>query len=118
MLSTARLMILLQCLVPAAAFAESAFSGNKVDDLFTVKSVASTTAIAEGKPKNLKEGDELYFVRSPYKFTITSVKGNLVTVSLPAEHDLAAGQTLTRNPNAQMKKNIETENRLKQALED
>lgn len=118
MLSTARLMILLQCLSPAAAFAGSAFSGNKLDDLFTVKSVTGKAAIAEGKPNGLKEGDTLYFVRSPYKFTVSDVKGNLVTVTLPAEHDLAVGQTLTRNPNEQMKKNIETENRLKQALEE
>lgn len=112
-----RLMVLLQCLIQAPAFA-SAFAGNKIDDLFTVKSITGKSALTEGKANGLKEGDTVYFARSPYKFSVTAVKGNQVTIALPDGHDVAVGQTFMRNQTEAVKKALETENRLKQALEE
>jgi len=104
-------------LLPSLALA-SAFSGNTIDDLFTVKKIEAKQATLEGQAKTLKEGDTLYFARSPYKFTITSVKGNVVTIALPDGHDLAVGQNLMRNITGHVKQALDTEKRLKQALEE
>ena len=113
----ALLFFCLTVLFPAQSFA-SAFAGNTLDDMFSVKSIDEKEAVLEGNPKNLKEGDLLYFVRSPFKFPVTSVKGNKVTVSLPRGNDLAKGNTLMRHPTEQVKKALDTESRLKQALEE
>lgn len=116
-----RLILLLGCAViyalPALA-GGSAFSGNKIDDLFTVKSITGKSALTEGKASGLKEGDTVYFARSPYKFTVTAVKGNQVTVALPDGHDVEVGNTMMRNETDTVKKALNTENRLKQALEE
>ncbi len=94
------------------------FGGNKVDDLFTVKSLDGKQATLDGKAKGLKEGDTLYFARSPYKFSVTAVSGNQVTIALPEKHDLATGATLMRNSTEQVLKAIDTESKLKKALEE
>jgi len=112
-----RWMFLVQCIVASAAWGSS-FAGNTTDDLFTVKSISGKSAVTEGAARSLKEGDLLYFARSPFKFKVTAVKGNQVTVALPDSHDLAVGQNLMRNQTEQAKKALETESRLKQALED
>jgi|GEM_PF-4971915 len=112
-----RLMVLVQCLLVTSAWGSS-FSGNKVDDMFTIKSIEGKSAVTEGTPKGIKAGDTLYFARSPFKFSVTAVKGNQVTIALPDSHDLAVGQTLMRNITEQVKKSLETEGRLKQALEE
>ncbi len=112
-----RLMVLVQCLIVTTAWGSS-FSGNKLDDVFTVKSIEGKSAVTEGSPKSLKAGDTLYFARSPFKFSVTAVKGNQVTIALPDSHDLAVGQTLMRNITEQVKKSLDTESRLKQALEE
>ena len=112
-----RLMIVVQCVLISSAWG-SGLSGNKIDDMFVVKSIAGKSAVTEGTAKGLKEGDILYFARSPFKFTVTAVKGNQVTVALPDNHDLAVGQSLMRNLTEQVKKSLDTESRLKQALEE
>ncbi len=104
--------------VSSVAMASGLFGNNKADDSFAVKSIEGRQAILEGKPKDLKVGDSLYFMRSPFKFTVSSVKGNTVTVTLPESHTLAEGNALLRFPNDAIKKNIQTESRLKQALEE
>ncbi len=111
------LMILLQCLFAGNASA-SAFSGNKIDDLFEIKSITGKTALASGKTAGIKEGDWLYFSRSPFRFQVSSVKGNQITVNLPDGHDLQVGQNLLRNETDAIKKAINKEKRLKQALEE
>ncbi len=112
-----RLIVLVHCVLAPSAWGSS-FAGNKVDDMFIVKSMVDKSATLEGAPKSLKEGDTLYFSRSPFKFTVTAVKGSQVTVGLPDNHDLAVGQSLMRNITPQVKKSLETESRLKQALEE
>ncbi len=112
-----RLMFLVQCLCATTAFGSS-FTGNKVDDMFTIKSISGKTAVTEGAAKGLKAGDSLYFARSPFKFTVTEVKGNQVTVAIPETNDLAVGQTMMRNITEGVKKSLDTEGRLKQALEE
>lgn len=112
-----RLMILLQCILASGAWG-SGLSGNTIDDLFTVKSLSEGSAVTEGQVKGLKEGDSLYFARSPFKFKVTAIKGKQVTVELPAKHDLAVGQNLMRNLTDQTRKAMDTEKRLKQALDE
>lgn len=102
---------------PVTSFA-SAFGGNSLRDVFTVRKIEGKRAVTEGAPEGLKEGDSLYFARSPFKFTVVSVEGSQVTVALPDKSDLKVGQTLIRNPNDQIKKALNTEKRLKQALEE
>jgi hypothetical protein len=92
--------------------------GNLIDDLFTVKKLEAQQASLEGESRGLKEGDLLYFARSPYRFKVLSVKGNQVKIALPERTDLAVGQNLMRNPTDGIKKAIDTEKRLKQALEE
>ncbi len=111
--------VILQILAfsPALALA-SPFSGNTIDDLFEIKKIEGKQATLEGHPKALKIGDILYFARSPFKFTITAVKGNQVTIALPEKNDLAVGQNLMRNATEQVRHALDTEKRLKQALEE
>lgn len=98
--------------------AHAGLFGGGIDDDFTVKTLDGKTATLEGQAKTLKEGDLLYFVRSPYNFTITAVKGNTVTIALPEKQDLKVGNVLSRKETDQIKKAIETEKKLKQALEE
>lgn len=95
-----------------------AAAANNMEDSFAVKQVAGDHAVVEGKPKDLKVGDYLYFVRSPFRFKVTAINGNQVTVELPAKHDLADSNVLLRNATPVIKKNIDTEVRLKRALEE
>lgn len=106
------------CALSSALAFGSAFSGNTIDDLFTVKKIEGKQATVEGKAKGLKEGDSLYFARAPYKFTVTAVKGDQVTIALPDTHDLAVGQALMRNMTDVVKRYLNTEKRLKQAMEE
>ena len=96
----------------------TALAANTLDDVFNVKSIQDGTAIVEGKVKDLKVGDTLYFVRSPYEFPVESIDGNKVTVTLKQGSDLQLGNSLMRNPTPQIKKFIEQEKRLKQVLEE
>lgn len=107
-------LLLLSLFISQASFAME----NTIDDMFNVKEVNGKTAIAEGKVKSLKAGDKIYFVRSPFVFNITAVKGNQITVEVPANSDLAAGMSLVRNPTDAIKKGIDTEAKLKQALQE
>lgn len=93
-------------------------TASTLEDVFTVKSIEGQTATVEGKANGLKAGDQLYFARSPFHFTVTDVKGDKITISLPTRHDLSLGNTLIRTPTPAMKKAIDTEDRLKKALED
>jgi hypothetical protein len=102
---------------PFEAGANSAFSGNKLDDTFPVVSIEGKQATLKGEPKSLKAGDKLYFARSPFEFTVASVSGKQVTVDLPDSHDLAVGNSLVRNLTAVIKKGMDTQKRLNQALE-
>lgn len=111
------LIATIQIALPSAALA-SAFAGNTLRDTFEVKEIANGQAICEGDPKGLKAGSTLYFPRSPFQFQVTEVKGNRVTVSLPDKHDLAVGQNLLRNLSESIKKAMDTEHRLKEALEE
>lgn len=101
-------------LVPGLVRAE----GNTIDDSFRVKEIKGQHAVVEGKIASLKAGDYLYFSRSPFKFSVESISGSLVTIKLPASHDLGIGQGLVRYPTEAMQKAIETEKKLKNALED
>jgi hypothetical protein len=101
--------------VPAA---HAGLFGSSVDDLLTVKKLEGKQAILEGSSEGLKAGDSVYFARSPYHFTVTAVQGGQVTIALPEKNDLAVGNTLMRHENDQVKRAIDTERRLKQALEE
>ena len=96
------------------------FSANAdtIDDMFSVKEIKSKQALVQGKVKDLKAGDFLYFARSPFRFKVESVKGSDVTIVLPERHDLAVGNTLVRNATPSMLKSIDTESKLKSALEE
>lgn len=94
-----------------------AFAGG-LDEMLTVKQVQGQQATLEGKVSGLKAGDKVYFARSPFEFQVVSVTGNLATVSLPANSDVAAGQTMVLKPTDAMKKAMDTESRLKKALEE
>lgn len=91
-------------------------ASNTLDDTFNVVEIKEKQAIVEGKPKDLKVGDKLYFVRSPFQFTVEAIKGDKVTVTLPEKHDLTTSNSLMRNAIPSVKKSIETESKLKQAL--
>ncbi|MGZ3651096.1 MAG: hypothetical protein ACXVB9_20770 [Bdellovibrionota bacterium] len=104
--------------VSLPAFAGGMFGNNTLDDMFTVKKIEGKQATLEGASKGLKAGDLLYFARSPFKFTVTGVAGNQITIALPEKQDLAVGNNLMRKENDQVKKAIETESKLKQALEE
>jgi len=112
------LLALLFSFTPTAANAGGLFGGNTIDDVFTVKAMDSKQATLEGAPKGLKTGDSLYFARSPFKFAVTAVTGNKVTIALPDKNDLAVGNTLMRKETDAIKKAIDTEGRLKQALDE
>lgn len=101
-------------LIPAFAQAEE----NNLNDLFPVKEIEGSHAVVEGKVMSLKPGQYLYFIRSPFRFQIESISGNKITVKLPASHDLKVGQGLVRNATDSMKKSMDTEKRLKSALEE
>jgi hypothetical protein len=112
------LFALLFILAPHFAQAGGLFGGNSLDDVFKVTKLEGKEATTEGTPKDLKAGDWLYFARSPFKFKVTAVTGNKVTIALPEKHDLGIGQTLVRKETDAMKKAIDTEGRLKQALDE
>lgn len=112
------LLVLALAFVSGLAQAEGLFGKNGTDDVFNVKSVQGRQAVVTGKIKDLKSGDVLYFARSPFRFTVTEVKGNDVTIALPDSHDLHEGSSVIRFPTDAIKKNIATESKLKQALED
>jgi hypothetical protein len=99
---------------PCAQAAEK----NTLDDRFAVKVIEAHKAILEGTPKNLKEGDTLYYMRSPFQFRVQAVKGDQVTIALPEKHELAKGTVLLRYPTAAIQRSIDAENRLKKALEE
>lgn len=100
------------------AHAGSLFGDNKIDDIFTVRSIQGTSATLEGTPKDLKAGDQLFFARSPFKFAVTAVKGSEITIALPEKQDLEIGNSLMRKENDQVKRAMDTEKRLKQALDE
>jgi hypothetical protein len=100
------------------AMAGGIFGNNKIEDSFSVKSVEGNQAVVTGKPAGLKVGDYLYFNRSPFRFQVTAIEGEKVTVALPERHELKPGFALLRNANDQIKKSIDTESRLKKALEE
>jgi hypothetical protein len=110
-------LVCLLAILPLVAHA-GLFGNNTTDDIFTVKKVDAKDATAEGTPKDLKVGDMLYFARSPYQFRVLEVKGNMVRIALPDKQDLAVGNTLMRKDNDQIKKGIDTEKKLKQALDE
>ncbi|RZA08062.1 MAG: hypothetical protein EOP11_05975 [Proteobacteria bacterium] len=87
-------------------------------DSFSVKSVAGGTAMLSGDTAGLKAGDTLYYARSPFKFNVTDVKAGQVTIALPASHDLKVDSVLLRSSNQSIQKNMDTEAKLKRALED
>lgn len=89
-------------------------------DYFIVKEVKGKQAILTGDTNGLKAGDIVYYGHSPFRFTISSVTENELTISLPegASTDLKNGSTLLREPTTAIKKGINTERRLKQALEE
>jgi hypothetical protein len=111
-------LILTFLLQISTASANGLFGNNKVDDVFAIKQLEGKQLVATGAPKGLKPGDILYSQKSPFKFTVTEVKGNSVTLTLPERHELKEGMSLLRMPTAPIKKAIETEARLKQALEE
>ena len=100
------------------AMAGGIFGNNKIEDSFPVKSIEGNQAVLSGAPNGLKAGDKLYFNRSPFRFTVTAVEGNKITVALPDKNDLKVGNALLRHSNPQIDKSISTEERLKKALED
>lgn len=102
----------------ALLIGQTALAANRLDDVFNVKEVRESTAVVEGAVKDLKVGDKLYFVRSPYEFPVQSISGNKVTVELKPGSDLKTGNSLMRKPTPQIKKFIEQEKRLKQVLEE
>lgn len=110
-----KFLMLILILTPYLA---NALESNGVDDSFRVKEVKGQVATLEGKAKSLKAGDDLYFNRSPFKFTIESVSGNTITIKVPANSDLQEGNGLVRHPTAAILKGIDTEKKLKSALED
>lgn len=110
--------LFLALLTNTALGAQSPFGGNRVDDLFSVKSVDGRQAILQGKAQALKTGDLLYFTRSPFKFTVSEIRGGEIVIALPESHDLSVGNTLMRSPTDAVKKNLNTESKLKQALEE
>ena len=111
-------LLLALLLASPAAMASGVFGNNKMDDSFSVVSVENGQATLTGTPKSLKAGDTLYFIRSPFQFKVTEVKGDKVTVALPDRHDLAKGAALLRFPTEPIKKGIDTEAKLKRALEE
>jgi hypothetical protein len=111
------LLRLLVCLTLSLTFAGMAHA-TSIEDLLTVKQVSGQQATLEGKTAGLKAGDKIYFARSPFQFSVTAVTGNQITIALPSGNDVAVGQTMIRQPTAAMKKAIDTEERLKKALED
>ena len=104
--------ILFFCLfVPAMTEAS-----NKLKDVFNVLEVTGDKAIVTGEPKGLKARDKLYFPRPPFQFTIEKIEGNEITVKLPKQHDLSTSHSLMRNMTPIIKKNIDTEKKLREAL--
>jgi len=113
-----RALLILTLLLSMPTAQASLFGKNKADDSFAIKSVAGSQAVTQGNPKDLKAGDILYSNKSPFKFTVSEVKGSTVTVALPERHELKVGMALLRMPTDPIKKAIDTEERLKRALED
>lgn len=91
---------------------------NTIDDMFQVKELKAQQAVASGKTAGLKAGDYIYFSKSPFRFKIEKVEGNLITINLPNNHEVAIGNNFIRNPTPSIQKSISTENRLKSALEE
>jgi hypothetical protein len=87
-------------------------------DSLPVVAVNGTKATAHGEARGLLVGDFLYFPRSPFKFPITAVKGQEVDVAIPAGYDLMVGAQLLRTPNDRVQSNMQTEQKLKHAIED
>jgi hypothetical protein len=96
-----------------------AFLGdNKKEDSFAVVKIEEKTATLSGEIKDLKVGDKLYSVKSPYQYTVSEIQGKIVTVTLPDGHKLTESSALLRKITPAIKKNIDTESRLKEALEE
>ena len=85
---------------------------------YDVLVVEAGKAEVSGDPAGLSVGADLYYARSPFKFTITAIRGNVITVALPERHELRPKQTLYRAPTDAMKKSMKLEAKLKHALED
>jgi hypothetical protein len=100
------------------ADAQGLFGNNKKDDSFAIRSIEDGKAKLQGIPKDLKAGDMLYYNRSPFQFKVLEVSGTEVVIALPARHELRVGTALLRNATDPIKKSIQTESRLRQALED
>ena len=96
--------------------AQAFLGDNKKDDSFSVVKIEEKTATATGEVKDLKVGDKLYAVKSPYQYTVTEIQGKIVTVALPEKHQLTEKAALLRKITPAIKKNIDTEARLKEAL--
>ena len=111
-------LILTLLLQATSASANGLFGNNKADDVFAIKQLEGRQLVVEGTPKSLKSGDHLYSPKSPFKFTVTDVKGNSITLALPERHELKEGMSLLRSPTAPIKKALETEAKLKQAIEE
>jgi hypothetical protein len=113
-----RIILLLALLLQGPLAMAGIFGNNTMEDSFAVKKVENGKAVVEGTPKDLKVGDDLYFVKSPFHFKVTAIEGNKVTVAVPGDSKLVVGNALLRHDNPQIRKNIDTEKRLKQALEE
>jgi hypothetical protein len=108
------LLLLIGLLLTLPRAEASLFGSNTIEDIFTVKKIENGEATLEGTPKTLKAGDKLYFVRSPFQFSVKSVK---VIITLPSAADLEVGNTLMRKPNDQIKNGIRGEQQLKSTEE-
>lgn len=89
-----------------------------IEEMLTVKQVQGQQATLEGKVGSLKAGDKVYFARSPFEFSVASVSGTQATINLPANSDVGVGNTMVLKPTDAMKKAMDTESRLKKALEE
>jgi hypothetical protein len=104
-------------LVAAAALAILPFFASAADAL-VVKAIDGNKAKLIGNAQGLKSGDYLYFSRSPFRFTISEVKGNEITIDLPNGSAPPVNSSLLRAPDESIKKNMQMEQKLKHAIED
>lgn len=105
-------LILRSLLVLFALSSAVVKADSPLDNVFNVDTVKDGKAVVEGNPKSLKVGDYLYFIHSPYRFKISAINGNKITVDVPAGSDLHDKNSLMREPNAVIKNHLETEQRL------
>jgi len=98
--------------------ANSLFGKNRLNDQFKILSIEDNFVKLEGEVKELKVGDTLYSIKSPFYGKVIEIKGKEVTLKVGSQGEIKKGMVFLRYSTDPIEKAIKTEKRLKAALEE